>query len=189
VIRVRPTPRKEQVLPFKPPLLARESAEEFARLSEALHQEVKPVGVIVTMYVNDLACIIWEIIRLRRCKTAIVNLAFGQALEKVLGELMRKPNSAQEVETLAVRWFTDEKAKAKVADLLAKFGLDESALEAEAIRQSSADLEVLEKMLSSLASRRDKSLACIAAYRLSFANQLRESASRIIEGNTVVELQ
>src|SRR5262249_55774752 len=45
--------------------------------------------------------------------------------------------------------------------------IDESAIEAEAVRRSSSDLELLDRMLTSLESRRDKALGCVAEYRVS----------------------
>src|SRR5215471_13512580 len=70
-----------------------------------------------------------------------------------------------------------------------QFNLDESAIEAEAIRKSSADLELLDRMLSSLESRRNKALGCVAEYRASLAHQLRESADRVIDGKGVLRLE
>jgi|SRR5215475_1286042 hypothetical protein len=67
--------------------------------------------------------------------------------------------------------------------------LDESAIEAEAIRRSSSDLELLDGMLTSLESRRNKALGCVAEYRESLAHQLRESADRIIDGKGILRLE
>jgi hypothetical protein len=44
-------------------------------------------------------------------------------------------------------------------------------------------------MLTSLESRRDKALGCVAQYRASLAHQLRESADRIIDGKDVLRLE
>jgi hypothetical protein len=44
-------------------------------------------------------------------------------------------------------------------------------------------------MLTSLESRRDKALGCIAQYRASLAHQMRESADRIIDGKDVLRLE
>jgi hypothetical protein len=90
---------------------------------------------------------------------------------------------------LAQAWFTDQEGKKKVSEVLARFQLDESAIEAEAIRRSSSDLELLDRMLTSLESRRNKALGCVAEYRASLAHQLRESADRIIDGKDVLRLE
>jgi hypothetical protein len=50
------------------PLLITESDEEFHRIRQALYEETKPVGIIEEMYVEEIAEIIWQILRLKRCK-------------------------------------------------------------------------------------------------------------------------
>jgi hypothetical protein len=142
------------------------------------------------------------ILRLWRCKAVIINAARRTALQHLLYRLLAVPGrslranseeaedlASEEAEDLALRWFTDREAKKQVAEVLGQFGLDESAIEAEAIRCVSSDLELLDRMLASLESRRDKALRRVAEYRGSLARQLRESADRLIEGQVVPPLQ
>jgi septal ring factor EnvC (AmiA/AmiB activator) len=185
--------RNELALLPKLPLLITESAEEFDALRDAFEREIKPRGIIEQMYVHDICSIVWEILRLRRCKVVIVNAAFSSALENLLVQL-REPGQLDfqvrdKAGRLAHAWFTDKETKKQVSETLSRFDLDESAIEAEAIRKSSSDLELLDRMLSSLESRRNKALGCVAEYRASLAHQLRESADRIIDGKDVVRLE
>ena len=183
----------------KSPLLITESADEFDALCDAFEREINPRGIIEQMYVHDISSIVWEILRLRRCKVAIINSAFRRALRNLLEQFLTQVNEDADVdesfdvddeaEDLAQAWFTDQEAKKQVSEILARFELDESAIEAEAIRKSSADLELLDKMLTSLESRRDKALGCVAEYRASVAHQLRESADRIIGGKGVLRIE
>jgi hypothetical protein len=178
----------------KSPLLITESADEFDALRDAFEQEIKPQGIIEQMYVHDISSIVWEILRLRRCKVVIINSAFRSALEHLLVQLLKKPGQydyevEDEAQALAHAWFTDQEAKKRVSELLSRVKLDESAIEAEAIRRSSSDLELLDRMLTSLESRRNKALGCVAEYRASLAHQLRESADRIIDGKGVLRLE
>jgi hypothetical protein len=186
--------KNELALLPKSPLLITESAEEFDALCDAFEREIKPRGIIEQMYVHDICAIVWEILRLRRCKVVIINSAFQSALKGLLAQFLRPPNQfvvyvEGEAQTLAHEWFTNQAGKEKVLAVLARFQLDESAIEAEAIRKSSADLELLNRMLSSLESRRDKALACVAEYRASLAHQLRQSADRVIDGKGVLRLE
>jgi hypothetical protein len=144
--------------------------------------------------VHDISGIVWEILRLRRCKVVIINLALRSALQSLLKQLLRQPGQYEyevedEAQTLAQSWFTVQEAKKQVSEILSRFDLDESAIEAEAIRRSSADLELLDRMLASLETRRNKALGCVAEYRASLAHQLRESADRIIDGKGVLRLE
>jgi len=180
------------VLP-KLPLLITESADEFDALRDAFEREIKPRGIIEQMYVHDICSIVWEILRLRRCKVVIINSTFRSALENLLVQL-RQPGQQDfdargPARELAHAWFTDKEAQKQVSETLSRFDLDDSAIEAEAVRRSSSDLEVLERMLSSLESRRNKALACVAEYRASLALQLRDTADRIIDGKDVLRLE
>jgi hypothetical protein len=186
--------RNELALLPKLPLLITESADEFDALRDAFEQEIKPRGIIEQMYVRDICAIVWEILRLRRCKVIIINSAFRSALQNLLKQLSRLPGQYEyqvegEAQTLAHSWFTDQEAKKQVSEILNRFDLDESAIEAEAIRRSSSDLELLDRMLTSLESRRDKALGCVAQYRASLAHQLRENSDRIIDGKGVRRLE
>jgi hypothetical protein len=178
----------------KLPLLITESAVEFDALRDAFEREIKPRGIIEQMYVHDISSIVWEILRLRRCKVVLINLAFRSALQSLLTQVLRQPGQygcdvEDEAQALAQAWFTDQEAKKQVSEILARFDLDESAIEAEAIRRSSSDLELLDRMLTSLESRRNKALGCVAEYRVSLARQLRESADRIIDGKGILRLE
>ena len=186
--------RNELTLLPKLPLLITEAADEFDALRDAFEQEIKPRGIIEHMYVHDISSIVWEILRLRRCKVVIINSAFRSALQDLLKQVLRQPGQYEhhvegEAQILAHSWFTDQEAKKQVSEILSRFRLDESAIEAEAIRRSSSDLELLDRMLTSLESRRDKALGCVAQYRASLAHQLRESADRIIDGKGVLRLE
>jgi len=49
--------------------------------------------------------------------------------------------------------------------------------------------DMLDRMLTSLESRRNKAFGCVAEYRASLAHQLRESSDRIIDGKDVLRLE
>ena len=178
---------------FKPSLLMTESEEDFASLSAALEQEIKPRGIVERIYVADIAALVWEILRLRRCKAAVVNTAFEDALKHLLNRLMGYLDSdspeSEERAALVSDWFSEPQAKGEVSELLAEYHLDESAIEAEAIRSQSEELEMLDRMLTSLESRRNRALRSIADYQDRFAKRTREVSDRVIERKAVVQLE
>jgi len=186
--------RNELALLPKLPLLITESNDEFDALRDAFERQIKPRGIIEQMYVHDICSIVWEILRLRRCKVVIINSAFRSALEDLLTQLLKQPGQndwhvQDEAQALAQGWFTDKEAKKQVSEILSRYDLDESAIEAAAITRSSTDLELLDRMLTSLESRRNKALGCVAEYRANLAHQLRESADRIIDGKGVLRVE
>src|SRR5881396_2016157 len=100
--------RNETALLPKLPLLITESADEFDALRDAFEREIKPRGIIEHMYVHDISAIVWEILRLRRCKVVIINSAFRSALEGLLMRALRQPGQygvRNQAEALAHAWF------------------------------------------------------------------------------------
>jgi hypothetical protein len=176
------------------PLLSAESADEFASLRKELKNEIQPEGAIEQMYVDDFATLIWEILRLRRYKTVIINNSRLAALRGILEQLLCRRDfdhlydHEHAAEDLARSWFDSKKAQTRVAKLLRKFQMDEGAIEAEAFRLCSEDLERLERLLTALEVRRDKVLRCIAEYRQVFSKQLRQAGDRILDHDEVPRL-
>jgi hypothetical protein len=179
------------VLHSMAPLLINESADEFASLRKGLKSEIKPEGVIEQMYVDDFATLIWEILRLRRYKTMIINNSRLAALRGILKQLLCRRDYDQpydkdlDGEDLARSWFDNKKKKAqtRVAKLLRQFQMDEGAIEAEAFRLCAEDLERLERMLTTLEFRRDKTLRSIREYRQILSKQLQQAGNRILDND------
>ena len=163
------------------PLLITESDEEFMRIRRGLYEETKPVGIIECMYVDEMADLIWQIWRLKRCKVGVTNLAFHAASASILGRLMGAgPDVARD-------WISDPKIAKKVETELATYKLDGSVIIAEAIRKSTYELEAIETLLASSETRRDKALIRIAQYRGELGAMLRKNNDQLIESK-VVEL-
>jgi crotonobetainyl-CoA:carnitine CoA-transferase CaiB-like acyl-CoA transferase len=165
----------------KPPLLLTESQSEFDDL-EASRKEILPRGIVEQIYFDDIIASVWEILRLRRCKTTIVNIAFKKALRALLETLLNYNYSR--AEDLAKRWFNDPAARTEVVEILGKFKLDESAIEAEAIRISSASLEGIDRMLAAAELRRSRAFRNIEDCRASFAKTIRTVSDRALQEST-----
>ena len=169
---------KTLTLLSKPNLLFTESARKFKTQHEALKRTVSPRDFIEELYVAEMAENIWETQRLSRCKAVLINSQWSSAIKKLLG---RMGLDFEEQRNLTYEYFGDESAKAKVCDHLAYFGLDESAIEAEAIKQAWPDLESIDRRLTELASSRDVLLRRVSEYRAKLAANLRESSDNLIE--------
>jgi hypothetical protein len=174
------SPTGSSPIPLVPRLIT-ESDEEFERIRQALNEELQPVGIIEQMYVEEIADVVWEIVRLKRCKAGVTNLAFHDASANLLFRLM------QAGPDVARGWISDPEIAKQVESELATYKLDGSVIIAEAIRKSSYDLELIENLLASLETRRDKALVRIAQYRGELGAMLRKTSDRLIE-STVVEL-
>jgi hypothetical protein len=171
-------PGPSALLPV-PPLLITESQEEFSRIREDLYQEINPVGIIEQMYVDEIADLVWQILRLKRCKAGVTNLAFHEASARILGQLMDAgPDVARD-------WISDPEIAKQVETGLATYKLDGSVIIAEAIKKSSYELERIETLLASLETRRDRALLRIAQYRGELGAVLRKASGRLIESEVV----
>ena len=109
----------------------------------------------------DIAELTWDILRLQRWKTAILNKEFVPALEEVLTKLLDQAGydyaeAIVTAEDMAHRWFTNRRIRSSGARLLRQFKLDEAAVEAQAYIRSGEKLEQLDKLLASAESRLHK---------------------------------
>lgn len=187
----RKSDRKERAL-LQAPLLTTESREDFEALHKEIERDIQPHGFVEQMYMDDIAMIVHEIRRLRRCRVAIINTGLLAALERLLRHLLKEPDERPdfefEIKSYALEWFVDPEGKKFVSALLSEFGLNQSAIEAEATLPSLPDLQTIDRMLTSLEFRRDRALSCIAKDRDSLASRLRESADRILAVNNHLQL-
>jgi hypothetical protein len=178
-----------QPKPNKPPLLRSESVAEYLELRTRLIQEIKPQDVIEEKGLEEIANLVWDIKRLRGLRINTIRLAYGPALRNLLKHLLADPRSIvpdagldKRVRVLARGWLeNDPAAKQQVADVLGRVDLDESAIEAEAMKLSADDMQYLDRSLAMASSRLDKALRLIMDYRGSdFANRLRQKSDEIL---------
>ena len=160
------------------------------RLKKGFHDEIEPSCTTERHYVDWVANLTWEIQRLHRIKAELINGALFEALTNLLEQALpadefefsyQRDPAAKE---LARRWFTDDKAKAHVAALLAQLGMDEVALEAEAYRLRAKEIEGLDLMITAKARSREDALRFIGKLRNKLGDRLRQSRARPFEENS-----
>jgi hypothetical protein len=174
-------------------LLATERWQEFDELHKALEQDLKPRGAVEKIYVANLVNCVWEILRLRRAQAAIINMAVEDAIFEILYRLNGKPSPDSpkylDARIRSVGWFADKEGRESVLSHLEAYSLDESAIEAEAIRRTASDLEAFDRMLGVQEARFNRELRAIADYRESFADRARSAANNLIETAPVLRLE
>jgi Mg/Co/Ni transporter MgtE len=185
---VEPYRPKSELLP-SPALLVTESKADFYRLRDAFNEDIKPRGPIERMYVSEMAIIAWEIVRLRRFKSAVINERIQKALRIIILHLLPKDmeygERLQDARDLVQNRFSDQASRRRVSELLKENNRDESEAEVQAIRESLAELEQIDRLLASLASRLNKALHQIFEYRKDFGRRLRDASNRIIEAKVL----
>ena len=180
--RVKLVPRPVK----RSPLLPTESVEEYERDRSRIEDAIDPFDAIEQIYFEDFAYERLQMQRLQRWNLATFKAVWVEAVYAVLRELNELENV--DVNGVVGRWCTDPDARATVLAILAKHGLDESAIEAEAFRRCPRDLTVIDQLLTSHASRRDKSLQSLTFYREMKARQRQLSAKSAIGNGGVARL-
>lgn len=165
---------------FDMPLVLTEPRQDFVSLRDQLIREINPGGILEEIFAAELTAHTWEICRLQRCKTLVINMALENELAKLLSRII-DPDDEEECNVLARNWFNEPEAKREVARLLADIQLDEAAIVAQATRAVYNDLHQLDRMISLQQSLRDKLLRSLVKYRKSFAIQVEEAIARIEE--------
>ena len=157
-----------------------ESVEEYERDRSRIENAIEPCDAIEQIYFEDFVYDRLQMQRLQRWSSATLKTELVEAVYAILRDLNELENL--DVEFVVGQWSTDPGARATVSDILAKHGLDDLAIEAEAFRRCSRDLSVIDQLLTSHASRRDKSLQFIAVLREMKARQ-RQLAAKSAVGN------
>jgi len=174
------------------PLLNSESTDEFEKLRANLKDEIKPQGPIEEMYVDELAYICWEILRLRHAKVILIDIGSRRALEHLLEKI--EANSTlddigDDPEDVSWLYFRNASVQQEIRTILQRFQLDESAISAQAMHDALPSLELIERMLESLERRRDRILLFVAKYGKTLAQRMRQSADRTLASENVRQLQ
>jgi hypothetical protein len=174
-------------------VLITESAEEFERLHDDFYVEFKPSGPLQHHVVADVVVKVWDIRRLRHVKTGVINAALRKGLEKLLQGLMPLEGNEMdlhqwlvEIKWLADQWFVgDESDKKEVLEILKRFKLDESAIEAAAVQFAAPELEKIDRLIASQEARLSKDLCLLAALRGELGGLLHGKIERIINGKVL----
>lgn len=169
-------------------VLRTESKDDLAKLRDEAIQEIGPRNFIERRSVEDVVSYTWDIMRYRRIINGIINNALSSAVKQILHQIQLPPttNSKQSLKKLlasenaAYEWLFDRDVKQDVSSVLAEFGYDESAIEAEAFRLVADDLEQANRLLRFAEVGRDRSLRSIVKYRKSFADIVERFSDRVL---------
>lgn len=160
-------------LGFAPPSLTRdEDAPPYEMLRARVAETVRPANVIEEILVREVVELVWETVRLRRQKAALINSSAKEGMQRLLFAL-----DYDDAIELAKRWFArDPAAVADVEARLADAGLGVDAAIAQTLRLHLAEYEGMDRMLRSAEARRDAALLAIERHRAHFADTLRRAA-------------
>lgn len=167
------------------PLVADEMAETYDKLLADIAATLSPRDTIEWIYVKDFVDITWEIHRIRRFVSLIINNQRGDSLSTLLANTYAPDldieSDRQKAKKLAIEFQLGEKdAKDEVEPRLAKFGISESAILAESFQQRIDTVEKANRILSAAESRRSRIIREIETRR----SDLGKGMHQIVEAET-----
>lgn len=157
---------------FGPPaLLKGEDAAAYHALSAQIAAAIKPADFLEEIWARDVTDLTWDILRLRRLKTRLLNANVHRGLKDVLEPMCR---DIVQADTLARDWaLGDEDAIEKVEQFLSVAGFTMTEVQAETLAVKIHDVECIDRMIMSAEARRNAVLRELERHRAS-----REAARR-----------
>jgi len=146
---------------------------------------IKPDSILVEILCNDLIDVTWHILRLQRNRPVMINVRYREAIVKLLVDELQSCDEFQ-AQTIAEQWFATQAGKDAVLAILASFHLDETSIEAEALKILGPELELWERMVSSLQERRDRTLDTLKKVQSSVAKRAKKISDSIIDAEKTV---
>jgi hypothetical protein len=156
-----------------PPLLIRgEEVSSYDTLLARVSATVKPADTLEEIWVRDVVDLVWDAVRLRREKAALMNACAHEGLQKILSGLEVRDSFG-----LAARWAArDEATVARVDALLASAGLTMDAVMAQTLCVRLGEIERIDRLTMSAEARRNIALHELERHRAHFAALLRRAA-------------
>jgi hypothetical protein len=189
-----------------PPLIGGEDGAAYDELLARVSGAVQPADIFEDIWLRDVVDLVWEALRYRRLKVALMNIAAGGGLVRVLGPLLAAPDPDSEPDSepasdpaaaetqpsgreLAARWVArDRDALAQVDQLFAESGLSMDVIMSQALSSKLDHVERIDRLIMAAEARRDAVLREIDRHRSSLALRLRRAAQQAEDAEfTVIE--
>ncbi|HEY1545653.1 MAG TPA: hypothetical protein VGG01_24890 [Xanthobacteraceae bacterium] len=169
------------------PLIPGDDAAGYDTLLARMTADVRPGNVIEEAWTRDVADLVWEALRLRRLKAALLTACADQGMQKLLYSLDVHGNTFE----LSRRWAARElQAVAEVDAVLAAAGLGINHVMARTLAVGIAEIERIDRMTASAEARRAAALREIGHHRehAPFRARLGEAAAAQIADAEFVEV-
>ena len=158
-----------------PPLLDGESQEVYETLLARVTGTVNPKDIIEEIWVHDIVNLVWEILRLRRLKVALLSSSVGRGLQKLC-----RDRDEFAVGSLVARWSAGEPAAVKkVEQFLKDHGLTMDAVMAHSFVACLNEIERIDIAISRAEARRNAAQREIERRRSVFGQMLQRTVQQI----------
>jgi len=157
------------------PVIRGEEVSDYDTVLTRLSGAVKPADFVEEVWLRDVADLVWDAVRLRRMKAALLNSSAHQGMKELLLNL-----GIEGSDSLSKCWAAGDAEEVQEAEaLLAGAGLTMDAVMAHTLRARLTDIERFDRLIAAAETRRDATLRNIAAYRVEFAQTVRRAAQNV----------
>jgi hypothetical protein len=164
------------------PLTLGDKTSAYDTLLARIFASVRPSDPLEEIWVRQVGDEVWEAVRNRRLKAALMTVCAHQGVAEVL-DTLQVPKYFE----LAKRWGAREPAAiAEVDARLAAAGLSMDHVLAHTLRRRIKDFEHFDRLITIAETRRNVALREIASYRAHFAGRLRRAAQ---EADTIEDVE
>jgi len=158
-----------------PPLLDGESQEVYDTLLARVTGTVNPKDIIEEIWVHDIVDLVWEVLRLRRLKVALLSSSVGRGLNKLCND-----RDKYNMGSLIAGWSAREPAAVKkVEQFLKAHGLTMDAVMAHSLVACLDEIERIDIMISRAEARRNAAQREIERRRSVFGQALQRAVQQI----------
>jgi hypothetical protein len=170
-VAIETIPRHIRDLFGRPPVLSFEDHDAYECLLSELVVEIEPSGIREWLWVRDLADLNWDILRIRRAIASLLEISFKPALVETFRRVLPSTARYSGADALADQWYADPGNEATavgrsgVVDILAEHGLQPESVVGQAFALRSGELEMMERMLTSVERRRSMIMRELEVYR------------------------
>jgi len=146
------SPRANTTHGLGPPvLLEGEDQAHYTELLQKVTAAVEPGDIIEEFWVRDVVDLLWEALRLRRLKAALLASSLAGGLKRVLLPAVGYTVAHE----WSRRWYAEEaRARKKVDNWLNELGLTTDAILAQTLSNKLDDIERIDRMIASAEGRR-----------------------------------
>jgi hypothetical protein len=147
-------------------------------MRDQISAAVGPRDFLEEIWVNDVVSLVWETLRLRRLRAALLPAAAPEGVHHILKWLM-DPFTGQKV---AIEWASRKpRAVATVDAALAAAGLTMDAVMAQTLALNIDEVDRIDRMIAGAEARRNIALREIDRHRETLAAALRQAADEALD--------
>jgi hypothetical protein len=179
-------PQAEPISTGPAPLARGESIRNHHDLIEHIHETLQPRDGLERLWIVDIAELAWEAFRLRRAKAGLMTLAASSTVDQAQvkhamlncpgGNAEKLREAAHRAHRTARKWTRgDADVAAEVEAALASRGLTMELVLARATSTALKQIQVLDRMLASVESRRSAALRELDHHRANLGQDLRRA--------------